>query len=233
MSLCLQDPEECDAVFDEGCGGEECYSINDVDSDIFTPDTRQAVKVCGHGDCSEYADRGFACAPIWTCKDNRIITDGKVTSTQLSSAQLSSLYQGIIDVRTSVEEEERGCRRNSGTIDVTDKKCPKTDEVCCKRPNYRAKQCELTPAPAPSPTQPESEWSSCGRNGTGRLLLSGSDDLTLAQPGEFPHMCVIYRSVSQSPDTLLSPNCSLSSTGSRVDRESTMPGPLSLLLTNC
>merc|ERR1719500_1913674 len=73
--------EECDEVF--GCqpDGEECYSINDVDSNIFTPDTRQALKVCGQGDCSEYADRGFACAPIWTCKDNRIITDGKVTST--------------------------------------------------------------------------------------------------------------------------------------------------------
>ena len=236
LSLCLQAPEKCDEVF--GCQPEEeeCYSINDVDSNIFTPDTRQALKVCGTGDCSEYADRGFACAPIWTCKDNRIITDGKVTSARLSSTQLSSqvfLYQGIIDVRTSVEEEEQGCRRNSGTIDVTDKKCPKTDEVCCKRPNYRAKQCELSQAPAPSPSLPESEWSSCGRNGTGRLLLSGSDDLTLAQPGEFPHMCVIYRSVCLSATSLQSPNCSLSSSGSRGDRESTLPGPLSLLQTNC
>ena len=39
-------------------------------------------------------------------------------------------------------------------------------------------------------------WDQCGRNGAGRLLISGSDDPTLAQPGEFPHMCVIYRSVS-------------------------------------
>ena len=86
LSLCLQAPEKCDEVF--GCQPEEeeCYSINDVDSNIFTPDTRQALKVCGTGDCSEYADRGFACAPIWTCKDNRIITDGKVTSARLSSA---------------------------------------------------------------------------------------------------------------------------------------------------
>merc|ERR1711953_873089 len=173
----LEEEAECDEVF-EVCGTPApppCYSINDVDTDIFTPDTRQAVKVCGQGDCSEHADRGFACAPIWTCKDNRIITDGK----------------GIIDVRTSVEEEELGCRRNSGILDVTDKKCPKTDQVCCKRPNYRAKKCE--PSPAPPSTQTESDWSSCGRNGTGRLLLSGSDDPSLAQPGEFPHMCVIYR----------------------------------------
>ena len=64
-----------------------------MDSDIFTPDTRQAVKICDHvdlGDCSEYADRGFACAPIWTCKENRIITDGKVTSPHLTS-HLTSL----------------------------------------------------------------------------------------------------------------------------------------------
>ena len=144
-----------------------------------------------------------------------------------------------------MEEEELGCRRNSGILDVTDKKCPKTDQVCCKRPNYRAKKCE--PSPAPPSTQPESDWSSCGRNGTGRLLLSGSDDPSLAQPGEFPHMCVIYRSVlspqssvlssqssvlSPQSSVLLSCDCYLSS-GSRADRESTLPGPLSLLPTNC
>ena len=36
---------QCDEVFDEDCVVEtepapSCYSINDVDSDIFTPDTR-------------------------------------------------------------------------------------------------------------------------------------------------------------------------------------------------
>jgi len=177
----VEAPEECDEVFQEaGCGAgledEDCYSITDVDSDIFTPDTRQAVKVCGLGDCSQYADRGYACAPLWTCKENRIITDGK----------------GIIDVRTSLEEEELGCSRNSGTIDLSDKKCPKVDEVCCKKPNYRAKQCDpVNQAPPQNLTR--AEWGSCGRNGSGRLLLSGSDDPSLAQPGEFPHMCVIYR----------------------------------------
>ena len=93
-----------------------------------------------------------------------------------------------------------GCRRNSGIIDVTDKKCPKTDEVCCKRPNYRAKQCSKLTNPDPSSprNQSQSDWSTCGRNASGILLLSGSEDPSLAQPGEFPHMCVIYRSVSQS-----------------------------------
>ena len=176
---------------------------------------RQAVKVCGQGDCSEHADRGFACAPIWTCKDNRIITDGKVSSElpHLGSDLISSLSQGIIDVRRDGDEEELGCVRNSGTIDVSDKKCPNTDEVCCKNPNFRAQQCERFPKPRPTP-KPESDpaqdsinetgggltmdWKRCGRNGAGRLNISGSDDPTLAQPGEFPHMGVIYRSVSSA-----------------------------------
>ena len=90
-----------------------------------------------------------------------------------------------------------GCRRNSGIIDVTDKKCPKTDEVCCKRPNYRAKQCDPVSVPVNANlSSPLSDWSSCGRNASGILVLSGSEDSSLAQPGEFPHMCVIYRSVS-------------------------------------
>ena len=76
-------------MFEDCSGGStppSCYSINDVDSDIFTPDTRQAVKICDDiGDCSAYGDLGFACAPIWTCKENRIITDGKVTSASLTS----------------------------------------------------------------------------------------------------------------------------------------------------
>ena len=130
-----------------------------------------------------------------------------------------------------------GCRRNSGIIDVTDKKCPKTDEVCCKRPNYRAKQCSKLTNPDPSSprNQSQSDWSTCGRNASGILLLSGSEDPSLAQPGEFPHMCVIYRSVSQSVNYShsLSPDSCLSSPGSRVDRESTLAGPLSSLPTNC
>ena len=104
-------------------------------------------------------------------------------------------------MRRDGDEEELGCVHNSGTIDVTDKKCPKTDEVCCKNPNFRATQCGQFPENPKKKKEPDavspsdSEWSRCGRNGTGRLVLSGSDDPTLAQPGEFPHMCVIYRSV--------------------------------------
>ena len=102
-----------------------------------------------------------------------------------------------------MEEEEDDCVSNSGTIDVTDKKCPKTDEVCCKYPDFRANKCSAiqkkTPAPpvvsgTQEPSDPATDWEQCGRNGTGKLVLSGiEDDPTTAQPGEFPHMCVIYR----------------------------------------
>ena len=103
-----------------------------------------------------------------------------------------------------MEEEEEGCYSNTGTIDVTDKKCPKTDEVCCKNPNFRATKCPKLikkdegepkgPVTGRDPERPEN-WETCGRNGTGGLILTGTDDLATAQPGEFPHMCVIYRSV--------------------------------------
>merc|ERR1712038_1511315 len=174
--------EDCDPVFDKGCGGDgvlpsDCYSINDVDSDIFTPDTRQAVKVCGQGDRSEYADRGFACAPIYTCKDNRIITDGK----------------GIIDVRRDGDEEELGCVRNSGTIDVSDKKCPKTDEVCCKNPNFRDQLKMMT-----------SYWMT-GVPVAGTALAESSSPALTIPPW---------------PSRGSSPTCA-SYTGSRADREST------------
>ena len=69
---------------------------------------RQAVKVCGQGDCSEHADRGFACAPIWTCKDNRIITDGKV-----SSELPSPLIRSKVSLRESLASDGTGTRRSS------------------------------------------------------------------------------------------------------------------------
>ena len=72
------------------------------------------MKVCGQGDCSEYADRGFACAPIYTCKDNRIITDGKVSSPQLSRALISS----PVFIRESLTSDVTGTR-SSSAVSVT------------------------------------------------------------------------------------------------------------------
>ena len=104
-------------------------------------------------------------------------------------------------MRSTDAESEEGCVHNSGIIDVTDKKCPKANEVCCKNPNYRATKCkEIPTAPKPNKkTRNEEVWESCGRNGTGGLVLTGIDDPSTAQPGEFPHMCVIYRSATLLP----------------------------------
>ena len=33
--------------------------------------------MCG-GKCEDYAEHGFVCANTWNCRDNKIITDGKV-----------------------------------------------------------------------------------------------------------------------------------------------------------
>ena len=99
---------------------------------------RQAVSVCDEPQgtsCSDYGDRGFVCAPVWTCRNNTIITDGKVTKDELKICQVTiKTSQGLIDVRsTSLEEDLNQCGVLSGTLDVTDKKCDKYDHVCCKR----------------------------------------------------------------------------------------------------
>ena len=35
--------------------------------------------------------------------------------------------------------------------------------------------------------------SQCGRNSSGSINITGLENQFEAQPGEFPHMCVIYR----------------------------------------
>ena len=41
--------------------------------------SRQAFKVCEPEPCSDFAYLGYVCAPVWTCTNNTVITDGKVT----------------------------------------------------------------------------------------------------------------------------------------------------------
>ena len=51
----------------------------------------------------------------------------------------------------------------------------------------------------PSPQVPADEFSQCGRNASGSVLTITGDDgsagapETESQPGEFPHMCVIFQ----------------------------------------
>ena len=114
----------------------------------------------------------------------------------------------MIDVRaSSLEEEENQCGRLSGTLDVTDKKCDKYDHVCCKRPNFRISKCpeiirpnERRPISNVEDNEVDTygQWDQCGRNASGSIVITGTDSSYdgfdfEAQPGEFPHMCIIFR----------------------------------------
>jgi len=160
--------EECDPVFDDCPDVLDCFDTQeDIDEAIFAGDTRQAFNDCDSDKkCSDYAVHGYACTPHWTCHNSTIITDGK----------------GLIDVRSN----DGVCAMRGGTIDVSDTKCESTEHVCCKRPNYQIPGCSLIKG---------REYDECGRTGV-VLTVTGEqreDDKTTAQPGEFPHMCVVYR----------------------------------------
>ena len=94
------------------------------------------------------------------------------------------------------EEVDNQCGVLSGTLDVTDTKCSAfgRDHVCCRKPNFRKEAC---PTDISRPTE-TTDWAQCGRNASGSLTFTGGDQSFEgnefeAQPGEFPHTCVIYR----------------------------------------
>jgi len=194
-------PQECDPIFDDECdifsvGEEECDptdifaecnikndenecfdSTNEIEDAIFGGDTRQAFNDCNPSrSCDNYKDEGYVCAPSWTCTNNTIITDGK----------------GLIDVRSTDFSTENVCVEAGGILDASDRKCKKTDEVCCQRPNFRATKC--TTETRPRNTQDTNKrFSQCGRSSPTIKVTGQEDDSQNADPGEFPHMCVIYR----------------------------------------
>jgi len=168
---------ECEPVKDLTCFND----VSEIDNSIFdATDTRQAptLEVCRDSNkgttCQDYKDDGFVCAPSWTC-NNTIITDG----------------EGLIDVRSNGKDIPGACVTRQGTLDSTDRKCPNEGDVCCKNPNLSKKS---TKEPCPE----ELHFSECGRSLEAGLKISGGDfdKKKKAQPGEFPHMCIIYKMVS-------------------------------------
>jgi len=162
--------ENCDDEQDREIRDTECFSyINEIDAAISLGDTRSAFNDCDiERPCSYYRREGYSCANPWNCNENRtIITDGK----------------GLIDVRQAP----------LFTLDISDSKCEKTNQICCKRPNFRV------PEPPTLAEQPMKDFideaagfEKCGRSAPGKYNITGGDQFT-AQPTEFPHMCVIYR----------------------------------------
>jgi hypothetical protein len=196
-------PKACDPIFDgENCSPEpvcddedifnECHdsttaatattttekatrcfdSTNEIDDAIIVGDLRQAFNVCDHeSTCDNYHKAGYRCAPSWTCHNNTIITDGV----------------GLIDVRS----DDFLCSKTSGILDASDGKCKKIDNVCCKHPNLGASKCPAIKKPT---KREELRFAQCGRSSSSALKITGQDEKYLnAQPGEFSHMCVIYR----------------------------------------
>merc|ERR1711892_1336885 len=165
-------------IFADSPGVTDCFdSTNEIENAIFSGDTRQAFNDCDPtSSCEKYAEEGYVCAPSWTCTNNTIITDGK----------------GLIDVRTVDFTTANVCIETSGSLDASDSKCDKIDEVCCKKPNFRATKCTPTTRPVQKP-ETKGRFSQCGRSAS-NLKITGQDkDSQDAQPGEFPHMCVVYR----------------------------------------
>eukprot|EP00090_Calanus_glacialis_P017552 TRINITY_DN2728_c0_g1_i9.p1 TRINITY_DN2728_c0_g1~~TRINITY_DN2728_c0_g1_i9.p1 ORF type:complete len:527 (-),score=114.06 TRINITY_DN2728_c0_g1_i9:161-1741(-) len=157
---------------------EACFdSTKEIENAIFSGDTRQAFNDCDPtSSCDKYGDEGYVCAPSWTCKNNTIITDGK----------------GLIDVRNVDFSSANVCEETSGTLDASDSKCDKIDHVCCKKPNFRATRC--TPLTRETKTGDEiNEYARCGRSSPTLTITGQASNSQEAQPGEFPHMCVVYR----------------------------------------
>ena len=124
----------------------------------------RSVSVCD-GRCKDYQDAGYRCAPSYTCHNNTIITDGR----------------GIINIRS----DDFLCSATSGILDASDSQCDQVDYVCCKHPNIRATKCK--------PVGGRPEFDQCGRSST-RLKITGQNKKDRnAQPGEFTHMCAVYR----------------------------------------
>ena len=105
-------------------------------------------------------------------------------------------------MRTSLDRGDQQCGVVSGTLDLSDKKCSDAgrDHVCCKRPDFKIKKCKDIVRDPPVDNE---DFSQCGRNASGVLRFTGTDKSFTeaqyeAQPGEFPHMCVIFRSEQSS-----------------------------------
>ena len=82
----------------------------------------------------------------------------------------------------------------SGT-EIISFRISKCDDDQTRQPDYE----EYDIFADPSPQVPVDEFSQCGRNASGSVLTITGDDgsagapETESQPGEFPHMCVIFQ----------------------------------------
>jgi len=162
--------EECDPTDNIDALDPDCFdSTKKIEDALLKGDARQAFNDCDRdSSCDKYRSEGYACVPYRTCQNNTIITSGI----------------GLIDVRT-----DGGCAITSGKLDATDTKCVKIDEVCCKNPNLGDRKCDIGTKLAP---EEKAAYAQCGRSSPA-LNITASLTFSDAQPGEYPHMCAVYR----------------------------------------
>ena len=155
---------------------EELITASDVD-------LRQVSDECRVRKCSDYAHLGFKCVPAHICLNRTIVTDGK----------------DLIDIRTDENSEiTQCCAEIKGTLDVSDTKCDKINHVCCRNPDLTLKTCGVFSSCPDS--KPMTDFNCGGVRTNFELRIIDSSDPSrqvFAQPGEFPHMCLIYRLVNR------------------------------------
>jgi len=118
----------------------------------------------------------FRCVESYICKNFAIVKDGS----------------GLIDFRTSANKN-KCCAKRRGVIDLTDRICEKRTEVCCRDPDFSSAL--LCGIHSKCQDEKEEDYKQCGRIITeNQIKVNGGlrrGNVNTAQPGEFPHVCMV------------------------------------------
>jgi len=161
----------------QGENGSDCTDIGNDELIFDIREDRSVIQDCDENvKCSHYASQGFQCAPYYQCQNKSrspVITDGK-----------GKTDVHLIDLRSN------RCVKLEGTLDASDDKCETEGHVCCKDPDVNARKCK---------EEKHDDFSKCGRTSQKtKITKLDSKAKGSAQPGEFTHMCVIYKNTDGS-----------------------------------
>ena len=166
---------------------ENCKPIDEITAEVEVDLRNQVNDNCKERKCSDYKHLGFRCVPTHVCLNRTIISDG----------------QRLIDIRTTDDVSNNCCAEIQGVVDVSESKCDRVVDVCCRDPDVSLKTCGVHSGCPNSQTKrqpiPEDE-PGCGQVVTDfqlRLINSSNPDFDQdTQPGELPHMCLVYRKIN-------------------------------------
>jgi len=176
------DPKDCKK--DKEDLKERINDIGLIDVDLRREGNLQISDTCIERKCSDLKDEGYECAPSYACRNSTIITDGSAIITIRKGGNIKS---------------DQCCVEPKGVVDLSDYKCEKRGVVCCKHPNRSLKPCGIKTEETCRDDEKKKEYEKCGRiiTETDLKFISGENSTDknggLTHPGEFPHMCLIYR----------------------------------------